>query len=1459
MKRFMKKISIMLILCMFFSISGVEVFASDTVKDTSGQIQEDLEQIPEKSKLQTSEDVSEEVVEEVEQNTDSQIQESEENNVSTETETAEGQQIEYLYLDKQILKKAEEQNVVVAFTDEQLRMESATLLYEAVGSQEQFESQADNMIDNTVLFAESYENFVSGESYRLLGVRYVVQGNVYETRFLENEAAEFEVTDQESDSADVSEVVPEVTAYTMDDNGTIIEESGDNVEEAVENVMDQAAIPIVTEAGARTRTGKTDELVVALDPGHDSHCGGAHANGLAEEVLTLKVANYCKEELEKYSGVKVLMTRTTAECPNPLPGSYSSAKDIRKRVQKAVEQGADVIVSFHFNSSGSSGANGAEVIYQNQSYNAEVGLESKELAQKIQDQLKALGLKDRGIYSKDSTDGSHDPNGIKDDYWSLHNEAKALNTPAVLIEHAFLTGNVDAANLKSEAYLKKLGIADAQGIVNRYGLSKEAEIPKVSEVKVVNQNDATGTFQVLISGVTPLSNVSEIRVPIWSDENGQDDLKWYTAINKGNGNFVVDVDIKNHKNNYGSYIIHVYVKDKSNVERPVWATSTILEKVDLKIKLEMVDPNKGIFNVIASPTEKTAGIKEIRIPVWSKIDQSDIYWYTAKKQADGSFKAQVDKKNHKNSAGIYNVHVYITTDSGKTMSIIGGTIEIPMPEMLLKVIDTTNTQKNFRAQLTNVGNIGIVNQVRFAVWSIEAGQDDLVWYTGKQNTSGIWEANIDILNHKTAGEYYIDAYAKLADGTEKYLKTSKFKVDAPRIGKIEIVDVNISKGIFDVIIHGVDSPAGIDNVKVPVWCAADQSDIYWYSAQRQADGTYAVRVDKKNHKNATGIYNIHVYAESGNGITISVIGGSKSIEVSPMILKAQSKDKTEMQYELSISNVGNLGDIAKVKFAVWSIESGQDDLRWYNAIQNSSGVWCSEINIIDHKTYGSYYVDAYGYTQGGIEKYLKTTTFKVTEPTISSTTFKDVDASKGIFDIIINGIISPSGVVSVRVPVWSKADQSDIVWYDAKLKNDGTYIVRVDKKNHKDSTGVYIAHIYVTTGNGITISRLGGTKTVEQGKINYTALKTDNKDKEVLLSLSNASYAGDIRQVKYAVWSVSNGQDDLRWYDAVQDSTGAWKYKVLVSNHKTAGDYYADAYGYLINGQKIYLGTEKFSIEDITIGKISVSEVDPVTGVYEVNIDGVSSKSDIVSVKVAVWSKADRSDLKWIVGTKQPDGKYKSLVSPALFGFNSGTYFIHVYVEADNGVQKSVDVGRREIPTVMPTPIMEISDVTARQLARLYNSTGNKYPSVELAKGGAETLEKFCEIYVEEAKAEGVKVEVAFSQAMLETGWLKFGGIVKIEQFNFCGLGATDINGAVNSAWFKDVREGVRAQIQHLKAYASTEGLNNPCVDPRFSYVSRGVSPYVETLGIQENPEGKGWATQAGYGYNILGVMNKIK
>ena len=139
----------------------------------------------------------------------------------------------------------------------------------------------------------------------------------------------------------------------------------------------------------------------------------------------------------------------------------------------------------------------------------------------------------------------------------------------------------------------------------------------------------------------------------------------------------------------------------------------------------------------------------------------------------------------------------------------------------------------------------------------------------------------------------------------------------------------------------------------------------------------------------------------------------------------------------------------------------------------------------------------------------------------------------------------------------------------------------------------------------------------------------------------------------------------------------------------------------------------------------------------------------------------------------------------------------------------------------------------------------------------ASDLLAFCQIYVEEAETENINVEVAFCQAMLETGWLKFGGAVKIDQFNFAGIGATD--GGASGASFTNPRRGIRAHVQHLKAYANEEALINPCVDPRFGLVKRGSAPYVEWLGQKENPNGYGWATRKNYGYSILDLIGDIK
>ncbi|WP_270850163.1 N-acetylmuramoyl-L-alanine amidase [Faecalibacillus faecis] len=179
--------------------------------------------------------------------------------------------------------------------------------------------------------------------------------------------------------------------------------------------------------------------------------------------------------------------------------------------------------------------------------------------------------------------------------------------------------------------------------------------------------------------------------------------------------------------------------------------------------------------------------------------------------------------------------------------------------------------------------------------------------------------------------------------------------------------------------------------------------------------------------------------------------------------------------------------------------------------------------------------------------------------------------------------------------------------------------------------------------------------------------------------------------------------------------------------------------------------------------------------------------------------------------------------------------------------------------------IMGSSSITVDQMVNFYeNGKGNvSYDTFGesqyngcLTQGGAPDIRTYCQIFKEEAENEGVKVEVAFTQAMLETGYLKFGGDVKPDQYNFAGIGATGNGNPGNS--FGDVRTGIRAQIQHLKCYASTDSLNLAKVDPRWSNNLRGKAIYVEYLSIPNNPYGTGWAASATYGNDLLKLITNL-
>ena len=184
--------------------------------------------------------------------------------------------------------------------------------------------------------------------------------------------------------------------------------------------------------------------------------------------------------------------------------------------------------------------------------------------------------------------------------------------------------------------------------------------------------------------------------------------------------------------------------------------------------------------------------------------------------------------------------------------------------------------------------------------------------------------------------------------------------------------------------------------------------------------------------------------------------------------------------------------------------------------------------------------------------------------------------------------------------------------------------------------------------------------------------------------------------------------------------------------------------------------------------------------------------------------------------------------------------------------------GYEGLHPVLAEPTASREQVIATMVSA-YNSSGHAYPSAALSKGGADTAQSFFTTLYDEAVAEGVSPELLFAQVMKETAWLQFGGDVAIGQFNFGGLGAT--GGGAAGASFSSVQIGLRAQVQHLRAYADSsatpQALSRPLVDPRFTYVRKGSAVYVEHLGIQENPQRTGWATARNYGNDLASMIDR--
>lgn len=234
-------------------------------------------------------------------------------------------------------------------------------------------------------------------------------------------------------------------------------------------------------------------------------------------------------------------------------------------------------------------------------------------------------------------------------------------------------------------------------------------------------------------------------------------------------------------------------------------------------------------------------------------------------------------------------------------------------------------------------------------------------------------------------------------------------------------------------------------------------------------------------------------------------------------------------------------------------------------------------------------------------------------------------------------------------------------------------------------------------------------------------------------------------------------------------------------------------------------------------------------------------------------SSAKNGSYKKIAIVPGSGSSYQTYTDKSVISGKTYYYRIQAYSE-EKGAISAGSGSKSDVKSAsIRYSIMGESDVTVEQMAAFYEASGQPYPSALYKGKGAKNIEKFCEIVLDESELEGVKAEVIFAQVCLETGYLQFPGQVSANQCNFSGLGATDDGAA--GATFSDVETGIRAQVQHLKGYASKEDLNEECVDPRFMYLAskRGTAKYVEDLG------GGNWATDPDYAAKLKRLIYAMK
>lgn len=329
-----------------------------------------------------------------------------------------------------------------------------------------------------------------------------------------------------------------------------------------------------------------------------------------------------------------------------------------------------------------------------------------------------------------------------------------------------------------------------------------------------------------------------------------------------------------------------------------------------------------------------------------------------------------------------------------------------------------------------------------------------------------------------------------------------------------------------------------------------QDDVRWIQAQ-----DYQTDIPLQDFK--TGQYTLHAYITIQGQIIFLQ-------EISLNITRPKPTITTNISepgiLDVTVQHI--TPDTKEVLLPTWSTVKGQDDLKWYSAQQQANGSYTVRIFLKDHQfNTGDYSTHLYTKDSSGKMTFVTGISSTVGQSDVPANpkpalAIENLEAGKGKYQVTIQETATSKPIQSVQVATWSMDKQANLKWRTATLTN-GKYRVAVDFQEHKQHSGSYQNHVYVTYTDG---SRVGYPLDIVDLTTARLPLVFNSKLSSVGTIQATLSNVYDSQAVQFAVWSDENGQDDLRWYDTSKSADKSFSRAIPLANHKGIGKYHVHAY-----------------------------------------------------------------------------------------------------------------------------------------------------------------------------------------------------------------------------------------------------------------------------------------------------------